>query len=162
MNRFGKTLTDIFEHYGDDAETALEAFGNIDNAAWSVYVESAAAKQYARDYGNWLRSQVREVDRDAVKSAAGHARLFEPPEGVSVLVRTVLRYDGKDIHLASLAGHRGATIAREVADRDAKQGKTMLERSNRLRQLADHVAAESDRLGRDVRFGEVLAWAESA
>jgi len=58
VSRFAKSLEDVFEAYGDDAEGGLAAFANTDPPAWSAYVDQAAVKQYRADHGAYRRSML--------------------------------------------------------------------------------------------------------
>lgn len=160
MSRYSQTLQDIFEAYGDDAEMALEAYANIDPEGWSLYVDSAAEKQYVSDYRNHRRSLTRSVAKEALAEAAGQAQLFDPgPSAERVELRRIIVFEGQEFDLGTLAGHDGAAIARKVAERDLAPSLTLVNRCKFTLRLADHVDAETERLGRPVTFGEVLGWA---
>lgn len=157
MARYSNALTSVFEAYGEDAKSALEAYGNVDNEGWSCYVDAAAEKQYLADYRNWSRQLVGSVARERLERRSGQARLFELDETATQLdLRRRLRLDGEEFDLAALAD---TSTIRKVADRDESGARTTLVRSRVLRKLADHMDAESERLGRPVTAGEVLGWA---
>lgn len=160
MSRYSQTLTEVFDAYGDDAGAALAAFANLDPEAWSLYVDSAAEKQYLSDYRNHRRSLTRSVEKEALAEYAGQAQLFDPgPSAERVELRRVLVLDGREYEVAALSGHEGAAIARKVAERDLAPSLTTVNRCRFTLRLADHVDAETERLGRPVTFGEVLGWA---
>lgn len=160
MSRYSQTLQEVFDAYGADAESALAAYANIDPEGWSLYADSAAEKQYLSDYRNHRRSLTRSVEKEALASVSGQARLFEvPPSTERVELRRILILDGEEHDLATLAGHEGSSIARKVAERDLAPSLTTLNRCRFILQVADHVDAETERIGRPVSFAEVLGWA---
>jgi len=160
VSRYRRSLTEIFDAYGDAASDALAAWANIDSEAWSDYVDQAAEKQYRSDYGAHRRSMTRAVEKEALAAEAGQAQLFETSGStVKVELRRTLVLDGVEYDVAELAGHDGAAIARKVAERDLAPSLTTLNRCKFTLQLADHVDAETERLGRPVTFAEVLGWA---
>jgi hypothetical protein len=162
MSRYSNTLTELFEAYGNDATAALEAYGNVDNEGWSEYTDRAAEKQYRFDYGSWLRGQVRATEADSIAAVSGQARLFEVEPGFAIDIRTTLILDGVEYDVGSLAGADGADVLRKVAARDLKPAKTTIVRCKGQLALADHIVAESERLGRDVCAAEVLGWSQAA
>jgi hypothetical protein len=162
VSRYSKTLTEVFEAYRDEAQAALAAYANVDPEGWSEYVDRSAAKCYLADYAHWRNSQVRRVEADAIAAANGQARLFEVEPGVAVDVRTVLVLGGVEYEVGSLVGATGAAILRAVAQRDLKPAVTTVKRCKNWFSLADHIVAESERLGRDVSVAEVLGWSEAA
>lgn len=163
MSRHAASLVATFEAYGpDEADDALAAYAQTDPDAWSAYVDTAAARRWKADRRGWLKSQVAAVEREAIAAtAADQPRLFEvaPVEGVAQLVlRERLVLDGEEFDLGRLSGLEGAKIVRKVAERDLTPALTTVVRSRQMLQLAEHVTTESERLGRDVTFGEVLGW----
>lgn len=160
MSRYSNTLQAIFDEYGDDATAALAAYANIDPEGWSAYCDSAAEKQYRVDRAAHRRSLIRSVEKDVIAAASGQARLFEvPAHEEQVELRSTFVYEGVEYDVGSLAGHDGAAIARKVAERDLAPSLTTVNRCRFTLRLADHVDAETERLGRPVTFGEVLGWA---
>jgi hypothetical protein len=163
MSRHSNALTDVFAAYGDDAEAALEAFANVDHEAWSAYVDRAVAKQYHADYASWRRGLVRSTTADAIASRSGQVRLFEPTESAPIIdFRARLVLDGDEYELASLRGHHGADVLRSAAQRDFGPAATTLKRCRQMLALADHIEAETGRLGRDVSVAEALGWEAAA
>ena len=163
MGRFSRSLTEVFEAYGDDADSALEAWANVDPEAWSDYCDGAAVRRYTADYAAFVRTLTHSVDREALKAEAGEARLFEVTEASAEFrMRERIRLEGREYALASLSGAAGAEIIRAAALRDRKAALTTIQRSAAQMRLADHIEHESDRLGRDVTAGEVLGWTEAA
>lgn len=151
--------TAIFEQYGDDAAAALQAFANVDNAGWSTYTDEAAEIRYRQDYAKWRRSITRSAKAEAVKADSGQVRLFEPPESqATIALRTRVVWDGEEHYLAMLRGRDGADVIRKVAQRDLAPAKTTVARCRNLLGLADHMEAETVRLGRPASAGEVLGW----
>lgn len=163
MSRFSQSLEAVFEAYGDDAEAGLQAFGNTDPPAYAAYVDAAAAKQYRADHGTYRRSALLLATKDIAQQAAGQAHLFDPgPSTKRVDIRRILVLDGVEYDIATLSGTAGAEVVRRVAERDLAPATTTIERCRYMLQAAEHVAQESDRLGRDVSFGEVLGLAVAA
>lgn len=147
----------IFEQYGDDAEAALQAFANISNAAWSEYVDESTERQYRLDYSAWRRSLARSARKERLADDSGQVRLFEPPESsAKVELRERLVLDGNEFELRTLTD---TGVIRKVAQRDLAPAVTTVERCKSYFALADHMDAETDRLGRPVTAGEVLGWA---
>lgn len=163
MSRHSNALTDVFATYGDDATAALEAFANVDHEAWSAYVDAAAEKQYRADYGSWRRGLIKSTTAEAIAKATGQVRLFEPPESSPAIdFRARIVLDGEEHSLASLAGAPGAEVLREVAQRDIRPAATTVKRCRQMLALADHLEAETERIGRDVSVAEVLGWDAAA
>lgn len=160
MSRYSNALSDVFAAHGADAESGLAAYANTDPQGWSSYIDDAAVMRYRSDQANWARSLVRSVERERITSATGQARLFEPGEtDAHIKVRERLRLDGIDHDLGPLAGKEGVDVIRKVAERDLSPALTTVNRCRTLLRLADHMDAESERLGRPVTAGEVLGWA---
>lgn len=159
MSRYSNALSDVFAAYGADAESGLAAYANVDPEGWSDYVDSAAIKRYRDDYANYARSLVRLVEKERIASDAGQARLFEVAEGAQIKMRERIILDGVEHDLGALTARNGADVIRKVAARDLAPAVTTVERCRALLRLADHMEAESERLGRDVSAGEVLGWA---
>lgn len=158
MARYSKALTEVFEACGDsDVDLALSTYANTAPDEWSEFVDRSAGKEYLRCYLNWVRSHVKEVERERLTEHAGQARLFElPPSPVVVEFRERLILDGREHELATLAD---PAVIRKVASRDLTPAVTTVERCKGYFALADHMEAESERLGRPVTAGEVLGWA---
>lgn len=160
MAWYSNALKDVFEAHGDDAETALSAFANTAPAEWSEFVDRAAEKEYLRCYKNWVGSHLKRAEKERLTADSGQARLFEPPEpALTVVFRERLFLDGREYDLASLKGYDGADVLARVADRDESPAVTTVQRCRNMRGLAEHMRAETERLGRDVSAGEVLGWA---
>ena len=158
MSRNPSSLVSVFEAYGDDAAQALEAWANVDHEAWSAFTDGAAESLYLNRYKAWRRSLTTTVDKAFTKAKKGEARLFNVPESVeSTVLRERLVYDGNEYELLGLAGHDGAALARKVAERDLAPSLTTVNRCRFMLELADHIDAETERLGRPVEFREVLA-----
>lgn len=156
MARMHSSLIAVFEQYGDDAEAGLQALANTDHALWSAYTDSAAEAKYRSDFASWVRRQTVRMSKDDIAASNGQARLFTPPRSKLVEARMMVRLDGKIYRVADLAGHEGAAILRRVAERDLKPSRTTVARCKVQLKLADHITAETDRLGRDVSVNEVV------
>jgi len=157
MARYSNALTAVFEAYGEDVAAALAAYANTDPEGWSAFVDAAAEKQYLADCRNWSRQLVGSVVKERLEQVTGQARLFElAASEARIEFRERLRLDGVEHEVATL---KDTSVIRKVADRDEAAARTTLVRSARLRRLADHIDAETERLGRPVTAGEVLGWA---
>jgi hypothetical protein len=159
MSRTPSPLAAVFDAYGDDAEAGLAALANTDPAFWHAYVDEAAERRYRNDYSSHRRTLKVSMQKDATRSAAGQARLFEPGPGAMVELREVLVYDGTEYHLADLEGEEGAAILRKVAERDLAPALTTVERSRSYLRLAEHLTTETHRLDRSVKVAEVIVMA---
>jgi hypothetical protein len=156
------TKHDIFEAYENAAE-GLAAWANIDPDGWSAFVDTAAERRYDTERAAWRRSLVRSVLAESVRSDHGQAKLFEPPEsGARIEVREVIVAEGHEHPLFDLAGAEGARLIRVAMTRDLKPALTTIKRCKNGFALADHIEAESSRLGRDVAVREVIAMGEAA
>ena len=163
MSKHHSSLVEVFEQYGHDATAGLAALANTDPPFWSAYVDAAAEKQYRADHRSYQRSLLRMVRRDDLTTSAGQARLFEVPQSdEEVALRRELVLDGETYQLALLAGLDGAAVLRRVAQRDLAPATTTVKRCRILLQLADHIEAETERVGRDIAVGDVLNLAERA
>lgn len=163
-SRYSKALAAIFDAYGDDVDAALVAFANTANEEWSTYSDNAVRKQYLADLASHVRSQTVDVDfanLNVRSEIAGEPRLFDPGPAMTqrVTLREFVVHAGHRYALADLSGLAGAQILRAVALRDRKPAKTALVRCQRDLALADHIEAETERLGRPVSAAEVLGLA---
>lgn len=149
------SLTDMFSTYGDDAETALDAYANYAPAEWSEFVDAAAADTYRRRYAAWMRSQ--KVHAITVKD---QPNLFGEidAERVTVRARIVGRKDGQrhEYQMTSLAGAEAVEILRAAADRDEAPARSTLINARVMRNLADEIERLSEVEGRPVSVAEVL------
>lgn len=160
MTRMHSSLTAVFEAYGDDAQAGLAALANTDPPFWSAYTDSAAERQYRSDHARYRRSLLTLVDKDAIARVSGQPRLFDVPEGESLVqLRSVLVLDGVQYDIGGLAGATGASVLRGVAQRDLAPATTVVNRCRIMLRLADHIEAETSRLSRDVTVAEVLSLA---
>lgn len=151
------SLNDLFDAYREDARGALAAWANTDHDGWSAFVDGAAEEKYRNRYRRWLSGQVERFSADAIKAKRGEVRLFEPPEsGVMIELRRTLILDGAEVSLLSLAGRAGAGALRQAMQRDLAPAKTTIARCRHGLALADHIEAESERIGRDVSVAEVI------
>lgn len=155
-----RPLAEIFDAYGDDAKAGLAAWANLNPESWSAYVDAAAERQYRGDYAVWRRRLISTAQQERVAEDNGQARLFEPPEpGALTDFRQRVVLDGIEHDMADLEGADGAAVIRKVAERDLAPAVTTVSRCRSMLKLADHMDAETERLGRPVSAGEVLGWA---
>lgn len=138
-----------------DPQQALQDGVALDPTMAHFYMDKAIYKQLTADYRAWVRSHLKEVDRNAT-SAEGE-RLFTVDPKVDLRsMRSTVVLDGNDYALDSLSGPDGVAVLRAVAARDEKQAKTMLSRSSLARRLADAIEAASEKAGRPVTVAEVI------
>lgn len=148
-------LTEIFQAFGDDVDGALEAFANVDNAAWREFTETAARNEYKRRRSAWLRSHTRDVKINSTQLAMFGGK------GHKMKVRSVLVTKGDDgqrheSHFMHLSGEAGAETLRLAAERDEGPARTTLIRATQMKALADEVERRSHVEGRPVSVAEVL------
>lgn len=151
----GGVFVELFEEYGNDARSALDAMANVAPEAWSQFVDAAAEAQYKKRYAEWVRAHTKKVVH-----ASGQSPLFGPEEmkKLTVRERVVLTVNGgrEEYDFLSLSGPEGAAILLAVAERDERPARTTLVRSNAMKKLAKEMLAQSQSEGRPVSVGEVL------
>lgn len=156
------TKYEVFDAYPDATE-GLAAWANVDPEGYDAFVEGAAAKRYDAERAAWVRSMTQSVRKDALHAKSGQARLFEPPESATrVELRERIVWSGTEYVLADLAGKDGALVLRKAMTRDLKPALTTVQRCKNGLALAEHIEAESERLGRDVSVREVVSLSEAA
>lgn len=147
-------LHELFEKYGHDAEAALAAYANADPEGWSMFVDRAAASAYRAKRGSWLRSlRARLVKTEQVNLFGETAT-----SSVEIRERVVSHRDGErqEHDTFALAGHDGAEVLRQIADRDEKAALPTLTAAKRLRKIASEMDRMTDKAGRPVTVAEVL------
>lgn len=166
MNR-SEWLDKIYDRLGGDLDgpTAVQIAIDLDDEQYQEHMARAGERQLVTDLKNLERRRLRTVKSDIREAAVGAVTLFDASEyetDAATLVRERIRFDGRSVPVANLAGVRGAEIAMEVATRDLGQALTTVSRARFMQAVARHVIAETERLGRDVSFGEVLGWGTAA
>lgn len=152
------TRNDIFAAYGDDVRAGLDAWLNVDAEDFHRWSALAEERQYRTEYRRWLGRQTMTADATAVTSPAAQPRLFEPPASTKkVEMRTALIHEGETKPLDQLAGLEAVRVLRDVCQRDLAPALTAVNRAKFGLALADHIEAETERLGRPVAVSEVMA-----
>lgn len=149
---------EIFAAYGDDAESALRNWQQVDPDGYGQWSATVEQRTYVADYRRWASRQLSSVRASALKPKTDQARLFQPADGEreSVEIRRTIVHDGTELVTAELAGLDGAQKLREAALRDLGPAETTAKRCRRNIEIAALIEAETIRLGRPVSVGEVL------
>lgn len=149
------TRNDIFEAYGDEPRAALDAWLNVDPEGFARWSDQAEERQYHAEFMRWVRGKTIKLER--VEQNPGQTRLFEPPAtSRGVKVRAALIHGGEIMETEQLAGLEGARFIRAAMTRDLAPAKTTVARCAYGFALADHLEAETERLGRPVSVAEVV------
>lgn len=151
----GGLFVELFEEYGTDAKSALEALANVDPQVWSEFVDTAAEAVYRERYKAWVRAHTKQVVQVNPQST-----LFPPAEmkRLTVRERVVVTTNGQreEHNLLDLAGAEGAAILMRAAERDERPARTTLARSGAMKKLAKALVQQSEAEGRPVTVREVL------
>lgn len=147
----------IFEAYGADARAGLDAWLNVDPDDLHRWSDQAEERQYRAEYRRWLGRQTVVADAAEIAEGPQQPRLFEPPKATrTVELRSTVIHEGESKPLGDLAGLEAVRVLRDVCRRDLTPALTAVNRAKFGLALADHIEAETERLGRAVTVAEVI------
>lgn len=150
------TRNDLFAAYGDDVDGALGAWPNVDPTGYAAWSGQAERRQYRNEYRRWLSRQTITAARDTIQNR-GQVRLFEPPTAAKgIQLRSTMIHQGEQMPVLGLSGDEGARVLRQICQRDLTPALTAVARAKFGLALADHIEAETERLGRPVSVAEVI------